>query len=227
MKMNITQLAIDDRPREKMMRQGAQSLSNAELLAILVGSGSHDENAVSLMQRLMNACDNDLNRLGKWDLSDFMKYKGMGPAKSLTVMAALELGRRRSNQAPTERPRIRTSRDVYDQMLGKLRDKPHEEVWVLLLNHASKLIDSVCVSQGGLTQSTVDLRTILREALLRNSTAIALVHNHPSGNTRPSADDRRLTQSLKEAAKTVGITLLDHVIVTDGAYYSFCDEGEL
>ena len=226
-KLTINQWAEEDRPREKMMLKGAEALSDAELLAILIGSGNTEESAVALMQRVLAAAGNDLNRLGKWEIRDFARFKGLGPAKSITILAALELGKRRKLREHAERLTIRSSEDIYRLFHPLLCDLPHEEFWVLLLNQAAKVIDKVRISRGGIDQTTADVRSILREALLQRATQIALVHNHPSGNTRPSNDDLRLTQQARQAAQTMNIRLLDHVIVTDGSYYSFCDEGQL
>lgn len=226
-KLSINQWAEEDRPREKLMRLGAQALSNAELLAILIGSGNTEESAVALMQRVLAAAGNDLNRLGKWEIHDFARFKGLGPAKSITILAALELGKRRKLREHAERLTIRSSEDIYHLFHPLLCDLPYEEFWVLLLNQAAKVIDKVRISRGGIDQTTADVRSILREALLQRATQIALIHNHPSGNTRPSNDDLRLTQQARQAAQTMNIRLLDHVIVTDGSYYSFCDEGQL
>lgn len=226
-KLTINQWAEEDRPREKMMLKGAEALSDAELLAILIGSGNTEESAVALMQRVLAAAGNDLNRLGKWEIHDFARFKGLGPAKSITILAALELGKRRKLREHAERLTIRSSEDIYHLFHPLLCDLPYEEFWVLLLNQAAKVIDKVRISRGGIDQTTADVRSILREALLQRATQIALVHNHPSGNTRPSNDDLRLTQQARQAAQTMNIRLLDHVIVTDGSYYSFCDEGQL
>ncbi len=226
-KLNINQWAEEDRPREKMMQKGAEALSDAELLAILIGSGNTEETAVMLMQRVMNACGNDLNQLAKWEQHDFARFKGIGPAKSITIMAALELGKRRKLQERTVRTSIRSSADIYELFHPLLCDLATEEFWVLLLNQASKVIDKVCISRGGIDQTTADVRTILREALLQRAVQIILVHNHPSGNPRPSNDDKRLTEFVKKAAQTMNIRVTDHVIVTDGKYYSFNDEGIL
>lgn len=226
-KLSINQWAAEDRPREKMMLKGAEALSDAELLAILIGSGSTDESAVSLMQRVLAECGNDLNRLGKWEQKDFSRFKGIGAAKSVTIMAALELGKRRKAQERPERAVIRSSKDIYELFHPLLCDLTLEEFWVLLLNQAARVIDKVRMSRGGIDHTTADVRSILREALLQRATQLALVHNHPSGSVRPSMDDRRLTQLVAQGAHTMNIRLIDHVIVSDGAYYSFNDEGEL
>ena len=226
-KLNINQWAVEDRPREKMMQKGAEALSDAELLAILIGSGNTEESAVALMQRVLAACGNDLNQLGKWEVRDFSRFKGLGSAKSITIMAALELGKRRKLQERPERATIRSSIDIYDLFHPLLCDLPTEEFWVLLLNQASKVISKVRISRGGIDQTTADVRTILREALLQRAVQIVLVHNHPSGNPRPSSNDCHLTELVKKAAQTMNIRLTDHIIVTDGKYYSFNDEGNL
>ncbi|WP_291530734.1 RadC family protein [Bacteroides sp. UBA939] len=224
-KLTINQWAEEDRPREKMMLKGAEALSDAELLAILIGSGNTEESAVALMQRVLSSCGNDLNQLGKWEVRDFSRFKGFGPAKSITIMAALELGKRRKLQERPERTAISCSKDIYELFHPLLCDLAHEEFWVLLLNQASRVIDKVRISRGGIDQTIADVRTILREALLQRATQIALIHNHPSGNPRPSMDDQRLTQSVQKAAQTMNIRIIDHVVVTDGKYYSFADEG--
>ena len=202
-------------------------MTDAELLGILIGSGNTEESAVALMQRVLAAAGNDLNNLGKWELHDFARFKGMGPAKSITVMAALELGKRRKLQERRERYTVRSSQDIYELFYPLLCDLPTEEFWVLLLNQAARVIDKVRISRGGIDQTTADVRTILREALLQRATQIVLVHNHPSGNVKPSNDDRRLTQRVKQGAEVMNIRVLDHLVVTDGSYYSFNDEGEL
>lgn len=226
-KLNINQWAEEDRPREKMMKKGAEALTDAELFAILIGSGNTEESAVALMQRILSCCGNDLNQLGKWEMHDFARFKGFGPAKSLTVMAALELGKRRSLQARPERPTVRCSTDIYNLFHPMLCDLGQEEFWVLLLNPSARVIDKVRISRGGIDHTTADVRSILREALLQRATQIVLIHNHPSGNPTPSTNDRTLTASVQKAAQTMNIRLTDHIIVTDGKYYSFCDEGLL
>lgn len=224
-KLSINQWAQEDRPREKMMEKGASALSDAELLAILIGSGNTEESAVELMRRLLSACDNNLNSLAKWGVADYSRFKGMGPAKSVTVMAALELGKRRKLQEVKERSRIACSQDIYDLFQPLMCDLECEEFWVLLLNQAAKLIDRVRISAGGIDGTYADVRTILREALLQRATQIAVVHNHPSGNNRPSQADKILTEHIRKAADTMNIRLIDHVIVCEDNYFSFADEG--
>lgn len=226
-KLSINQWALEDRPREKMMEKGASALSDAELLALLIGSGNTEESAVALMRRLLSACENNLNSLAKWEMADYARFKGMGPAKSLTIMAALELGRRRKLQSVEERPRIRSSNDIYEIFQPLLGDLDREECWVLLLNQAGGLIGRVRVSTGGIDGTYADVRMILREALQQRATQMAVVHNHPSGNNRPSQADRTLTEQLRRAGETMRIRLIDHVIVCEDCYYSFADEGLL
>lgn len=226
-KLNINQWAEEDRPREKMMLHGAGALSNAELLAILIGSGSTDESAVELMRKVLADYRNSLSELGKSGVEELCRYKGIGPAKATTLLAASELGRRRKEEGTLERLQIRSSEDIYRLFYPLMCDLPVEECWVLLLNQAGKVIDRIRISQGGLASTAVDIRCVLREALIRRAVSMVLCHNHPSGNLRPSREDDRLTESLRQAAVTVNLRLLDHVIVTDGKYYSYADEGRI
>ena len=226
-KLNINQWAEEDRPREKMMLHGAAALTNAELLAILIGSGNTEDTAVDLMRKVLDGCRNSLSELGKCTVDDLCRYKGIGPAKAVTILAASELGKRRKEEEPARRKQIRCSTDIYDWFHPLMCDLPVEECWIMLLNQASKVIDTVRISRGGLASTQVDVRCILREALLKRATAFVLCHNHPSGNRTPSTDDDRLTQSVAVASKTMNIRLLDHLIVTDGGYYSYADEGRL
>ncbi|WP_455585431.1 RadC family protein [Bacteroides sp.] len=224
-KLTICQWAEEDRPREKMMAKGANALSDAELLAILIGSGNTEESAVELMRRILVSCHNDLNELAHWDVRDYSRFKGFGPAKSITIMAALELGKRRKLQEVKERDTIGCSKDIYEIFHPLMCDLELEEFWVLLMNQANKVIDRVRMSTGGIAGTFVDVRSILREALLQRATQIAVIHNHPSGNCCPSKEDRALTQRIQSAAQTMNIGLIDHVVVCDGKYYSFADEG--
>ena len=226
-KLNINQWAEEDRPREKMMLHGAAALTNAELLAILIGSGNTEDTAVELVRKVLDGCRNSLSELGKCTVDDLCRYKGIGPAKAVTILAASELGKRRKEEEPARRKQIRCSTDIYDWFHPLMCDLPVEECWIMLLNQASKVIDTVRISRGGLASTQVDVRCILREALLKRATAFVLCHNHPSGNRTPSTDDDRLTQSVAVASKTMNIRLLDHLIVTDGGYYSYADEGRL
>ena len=224
-KLSINHWAEEDRPREKMMLKGANALSVAELLAILIGSGTKEDSAVSLMQKVLSQCNNNLNILGKWNLNDFTSFKGLGPAKGITIMAALELGKRRVMQESIERTVIKESTDIYNIFHPLLCDIPQEEFWLLLLNQAAKVIDKVRISQGGIDQTTVDIRTIMREAILMRATQIAVIHNHPSGSLKPSKEDIDITTKIKKACELLNIRLIDHVIVTDANFYSFHDHG--
>ena len=224
-KLNINQWAEEDRPREKMERLGAQALSDAELLAILIGSGSPKEDAVTLMKRILNDCNNNLNTLGKKSIHDLCQYNGVGPAKAITIMAACELGKRRQEEKAEERPDVGTATLIYNHMHPTLQDKDVEEFWILLMNQNHRLIKKVCIAHGGISEVSVDIRIIMREAVLANATILAVCHNHPSGCLSPSRMDNDLTHSIQNACKLMRIRFLDHVIVTDGAYYSYHEEG--
>ena len=226
-RLTITQWAEEDRPREKMMLHGVSALSNAELLAILIGSGNTEESAVELMRKVLADYSNNLNELGKASIDELCRYKGIGPAKAITILAASELGKRRKEEKVEERTTIFSSKDVYECFYPLMCDLPTEECWVLLLNQASKIIDKVKIGAGGLNATAVDVRCVLREALLKRASAIALCHNHPSGSIRPSREDDRLTQQVNQASQCMNIRLVDHVILTDGAFYSYADEGRI
>ena len=226
-KLNINQWAEEDRPREKLMRLGAAALTDAELLAILVGSGSPKEDAVSLMKRILADCNNNLNTLGKLTIHDLCRYNGIGEAKAITILAACELGKRRQMEKAEERPDLGTATFIYNHMHPVLQDCDVEEFWVLLMNQNHRLIKKLCISRGGITEVAVDIRIIMREAVLANATIIAVCHNHPSGSLRPSRMDDDLTNSLARACQVMRIKLLDHVIVTDGCYYSYHEEGRI
>lgn len=225
-KLNINQWAEEDRPREKLMRLGPSALSNAELLAILVGSGSTKEDAVTLMKHILNDCDNNLNSLGKMSIHDLCKYNGVGPAKAITIMAACELGKRRQAERPQERPDLGTATRIYNHMHPKMQDLDTEEFWLLLMNQNYRLIKEQRISHGGITEVAVDVRILLKEALLCNATILAVCHNHPSGSLRPSRADNELTQAIQRACQIMRIHFLDHIIITDGAYYSYHEEGK-
>ena len=226
-KLNINQWAEEDRPREKMMMHGVSSLSNAELLAILIGSGNTEDSAVELMRKVLAEYHNNLNELGKASVDELCRFKGIGPAKAITILAASELGKRRKEEDIRERLSIVSSKDVYECFYPLMCDLLTEECWLLLLNQASKVIDKVRVSTGGLSATAVDVRCILHEALLKRASAIALCHNHPSGNIHPSREDDRLTEQLRQACQIMNIRLVDHVILTDGCFYSYADEGRM
>jgi DNA repair protein RadC len=224
-KLNINQWSEDDRPRERLERLGAQALSDAELLAILVGSGSTKEDAVSLMKRILNDCNNNLNTLGKMSIHDLCQYNGVGPAKAITIMAACELGKRRQGESPEERPQLTTATRIYNHMHPVMQDLDVEEFWVLYLNQNHRLIKKMRIAHGGITEVSVDIRIIMREAVLSNATILVACHNHPSGNIQPSKQDNELTMSLKEACSVMRLKFMDHVIVADGSYYSYHEEG--
>ena len=226
-RLSINDWAEEDRPREKQQALGAECLSNAELLAILIGSGSTDESAVALMKRIMNDCSNNLNTLGKMSIRELTAYKGMGPAKAITILAACELGKRRQKTQVEERRRLSSPQDIYEYMHPTMQDLDVEEAWVLLLNQGFRLIKPVRLSHGGISETAVDIRLIMKEAIVNNATVIALCHNHPSNNLFPSRNDDNLTQNVKKACETMRIHFLDHVIVTDGAYYSYSEKGRL
>ena len=226
-KLNLKQWAVEDRPREKMRQKGASALTNAELLAILIHTGNTEDSVVALTQKVMASCRNSLSELGKLSVGELCSFKGIGEAKAITILAACELGRRRREEEPLRKPVIRTSRDIYDWFYPMMSDMQVEECHVLFLNQAAKVLDSMRVSLGGLTGASVDVRCILRETFLQRATAIALCHNHPSGNLIPSRADDELTQSVMRACRVVDIQLIDHVIFTDGGYYSYADKGRL
>ena len=226
-KLRITDWALEDRPRERLMAQGAAALSNAELLGILIGSGTPKVTAVELMKQLLHDCNDNLNTLGKKSLAELMAYKGIGEAKAVTILAACELGKRRQREKAEERPDIGSAQAVYDYMLTRMQDLDVEEAWVLLLNQRLRLIKAVRISHGGISETAVDVRVICREAVLAGATVVALCHNHPSGNTSPSGDDDRITRRVSDACQTMRLHFLDHVIVTDGGYYSYRDNGKL
>jgi DNA repair protein RadC len=226
-KLNINQWAKEDRPREKLMRLGPSALTDAELLAILVGSGSTKEDAVSLMKRILADCNNNLNTLGKLTIRELCHYNGVGEAKAITILAACELGKRRQMEKPEERPDLGTATRIYNHMHPKLQDSDVEEFWLLLMNQNHRLIKKVRISHGGITEVSVDIRIIMREAVLANATIIAVCHNHPSGNLRPSTADNDLTNQLQRACQLMRIHFMDHVILTDGNYFSYRETGRL
>ena len=226
-RLSINQWAEEDRPREKMMLHGVSALSNAELLAILIGSGNTEDSAVELMRKVLVDYHNNLAELGKASIDELCRFKGIGPAKAITILAASELGKRRKEESAEERRVIVSSKDVYEYFYPLMCDLPTEECWVLLLNQASKVIDRVKISAGGLSATAVDVRCILREALLKRASSMVLCHNHPSGSIRPSKEDDLLTRQLSQAGECMNIRLVDHVILTDGAFYSYADEGRI
>ncbi len=223
----ISQWAPEDRPREKALDRGIQALTKAELLAILIGSGSPEESAVALMQRLLADCHGRLRELGRMSLQDLCAYHGIGPAKAITLQAACRIGVLTELEPEAERPVMNTSSRIAAYMRPRLENLPHEECHVLCLDNSLHLLASRCVARGGLTSTAVDVRCVLREALLVRATAIVLCHNHPSGQSRPSQADDRLTEHLGRAAAQVDVRLLDHVILCGTRHYSYADEGRL
>lgn len=226
-RLTINRWAEEDRPREKMMSLGAEALTNAELLAILIGSGSVKESAVELMKRVMSDCRNNLNTLGKMSVADLTRYNGMGPAKAITILAACELGKRRQREKAEERLDLGSATAIYNYMHPRMQDLGVEEAWVLMMNQNFKLIKCERISHGGISETSVDVRVIMKEAILCNTTIMCLCHNHPSNNPNPSTDDDRITQRLKKACEVMRIHFADHVIITDGRYYSYNENGRL
>jgi len=226
-RMKLKQWAEQDRPREKLLLNGRRSLSDAELMAILIGSGSKDETAVELSKRILSDVGNDLGDLARLSLADLCAYKGIGEAKGITIIAALELGRRRKEYATEEKPQITSSEDVYRIVKSIFADLSHEEFWILLLNTRNKVIGKELISKGGMGVVAVDAKTIFQAALQAKATGIVLSHNHPSGSLEPSLADKSLTDKILKGAKCLDIRVLDHVIVSDEGYYSFIDNGEM
>lgn len=220
--------AEEDRPREKMLLRGSRHLSDAELLAILIGSGNRDESAVGLAKRILHAAGNNLHELGRYSISDLIKkFKGVGEAKAITIMAALELGRRRQLSDIKERPKVNSSRDAYDAIAPLIAELPHEEFWILLLNRSNQIIGREQISIGGTYGTIVDPRVVFHRAMEARAAFIILCHNHPSGTLSPSHADVALTTRLSKAGKILDMPVLDHLIVTEKNYYSFLDEGKM
>ena len=223
----IKQWAEEDRPREKLMAKGAEALTNAELLAILIGGGTTKKSAVELMQEVLRDCGDTLRGLHHMTLQDLLRYNGIGEAKALTIIAAAEIGKRRMMEDSKDIPQFRTGANVLKFMTPIIQDLTHEESWALLLNNNARLIHLSHLSTGGLTETVVDVRMLLKEGLLHDATSFILVHNHPSGNMRPSRYDEELTQKVFRAAQAVNLRMIDHVIVTEGDYYSFAENGKI
>ena len=226
-RLTIAQWAEDDQPREKLRDKGPQALSNAELLAILIGSGTPGVSAVEVMQQVLNDCKNNLNTLGKMSIRELIEYKGIGEAKAITILAACELGKRRQQETPEERPELSTATRIYNHMHPVLQDCDTEEFWLLLMNQGYRLIKKVCIARGGISEVSVDIRIIIREAVLGNATILAVCHNHPSGSLCPSSADNDLTESIRQACRIMRFKFMDHVIITDGAYFSYHETGRL
>lgn len=226
-KITIKQWHEDDRPREKLLSKGKSSLSTAELIAILIGSGNTEESAVALSKRILASVDNNLQQLGKLSINQLTAFKGIGQAKAVSIVAALELGKRRGMEESAPKTKISSSKHVFDLMQPLIGDLPHEEFWVLYLNNSNKVIDKKQLSKGGITSTVVDNRLIFKTAFEVNAVSIILAHNHPSGSLNPSEHDQKITQTLREAARQLEISLLDHLIITEFSYFSFADEGVL
>lgn len=224
---SIKYWAEDDQPREKLMFKGQAALSDAELIAILIGSGSRNESAVELSKRILKSVDNNLNALGKLTLKQLMTFKGIGEAKAVSIAAAMELGRRRREEAVRELDKITNSKAVFQIMQPIIGELPHEEFWVLYLNNSNKVIYKSQLSKGGLVGTVVDARLVYKTALEHSAIAIILTHNHPSGALQASAADKQVTRQLQNAGNTLDIKVLDHVIITEHSYLSFADEGLL
>jgi DNA repair protein RadC len=226
--LGIKSWAEDDRPREKLMLKGKSNLTDAELLAILIGSGSREETAVGLSQRVLSSVDNNLHELGRKNISDLTKFKGIGEAKAISIVAAMEIGRRRQLTSPVDRPQIKGSSDAWNIIAPLVMDLNHEEFWILLLNRANRVINKEKISSGGMAGTVVDAKIIFRRALENGpASAIILVHNHPSGNLKPSQADIDITKKLRKAGETLDINVLDHLIIAGQSYYSFADDGLL
>lgn len=225
MSLKITDWAAEDRPREKLIQKGTSSLSDAELLGILISSGTKDKSAVDLGRELLSMANNNLNNLGKLTITDLRKLHGIGPARAVTIAAALELGRRRKLSEAEESIRIKCSKDVADIFQPLLSDLVHEEFWILYLNRSNKVISRMKLSQGGVSGTVTDVRIAMKKAVECLASGIILCHNHPSGNLNPSEADTKITQKIKEAGAFMDIQLLDHLIISEKDYYSFADNG--
>jgi len=223
-RMSIKMWNEDDRPREKLLLKGRQALSDAELLAILCGSGNRDESAVALCHRILNAASHNLNILGRMTVEELKEFKGIGEAKAVSIIAALELGKRRRSSETLELDKITSSVSVFELMQPIVGDLPHEEFWIIYLNNSNRILRTTQLSKGGITGTVVDIRLAFKMALQLGAVAVILVHNHPSGTLKPSQPDIQLTKKLKTAGDHLDIKVLDHLIVTEKAYFSFADE---
>jgi DNA repair protein RadC len=227
MGIKISEWAPEDRPREKLILKGISALSNAELIAILIGSGIKDKSAVDLGRELLKIADNNLNNLGKLDISDLRKVNGIGKARAITIAAALELGRRRKISDIGENPQIKCSSDVFNILQPAMEDIAHEEFWILFLNRSNRVINRLKISQGGVSGTVTDVRIIMKKAIENLASGIIVCHNHPSGNLTPSESDTKITQKIREAGELIDVQLLDHLIISGKEYYSFADNGVL
>jgi len=224
---SIKNWSQDDQPREKLRDKGKASLSDAELIAILIGSGNRSESAVALSQRILASVDFNLSELGKMGLKQLMEFKGIGEAKAITIAAAMELGRRRRGEEALEKKKINSSISVFELMQPVIGELPHEEFWIIYVNNSNKVIQKQLLSKGGITGTLVDVRLVLKNALEVGATGLILAHNHPSGTLKPSESDKQITKKLKTASESLDIKVLDHLIVTEKAYFSFADENLL
>jgi len=225
--LSIKSWSEEDRPREKLQLQGKATLSNSELIAILLGSGSRNESAVSLAKRILQSVDNNLNALGKLEIEDLTKFKGMGPAKAITLIAALELGRRRKAEPTNNKTKISSSYDAYQCLAHRMADLKHEEMHILFLNQANEVIKQEQVSMGGVSNTIVDPKIIFKKAIQYLASVIIVAHNHPSGSLKPSNEDINITKKLVEGGKLLAIRMADHLIISDEGYFSFADENML
>ena len=224
---SIKQWCEDDRPREKLLIKGKNALSHAELIAILINSGNREESAVALSKRILASVAINLNELSKLSVKDLMKFKGIGEAKATTILAALELGRRRRGEEALEKKKITSSSSVFELMQPIIGELPHEEFWIVYLNNSNKVLQKIQLSKGGITGTLVDVRLVLKTALQIGAIGLILTHNHPSGTLVPSQADKNITQKLKIASESIDIKVLDHLIITEKAYFSFADENLL
>ena len=225
--LSIKQWADDDKPREKLLNKGRSILSDAELIAILIGSGNKEESAVELAKRILAYTGNNLHELGKLSVKQLMQFKGIGKAKAVTIAAALEMGRRRRDQDLPKNIRVSSSQKAYDVLHPLIGELPHEEFWIMYLNNSNKILHKEQLSKGGITGTLVDIRLVLKQALEQGAVGLIVAHNHPSGTLKPSYSDRQITEKLKTAAQSLDIKVMDHLIVTQKAYFSFADEGIL
>jgi DNA repair protein RadC len=226
-KLTIKSWALDDRPREKLVAKGKLALSDAELIAILIGSGNRQESAVALSKRILKSVDGNINSLAKLSVEKLTEFKGIGEAKAIAIITGLELGKRRQLEIALEKPKITCSKDGFNLMQPVIGDLEHEEFWVLFLNNSNKVLAKTQISKGGLTATVVDVRLLFKRALELASVGLIVCHNHPSGKLQPSNADKQITQKIKLAGATLDIKLLDHLIVTEKNYFSFADEGVL
>ena len=224
---SIKNWSQDDQPREKLLNKGKAALSDAELVAILIGSGTRNESAVELCKRILASANNNLKDLGKLSIKQLMEFKGIGEAKAITIAAAMELGRRRRGEEALEKEKITSSESVFELMQPILGELPHEEFWIIYLNNSNKVIQKNQLSKGGITGTLVDVRLVMKKAIEIGAVGIILVHNHPSGTLKPSTSDRQLTNKLKIAGESLDIKVLDHIIITEASYFSFADNDQL